>query len=128
MNIGSATPTYLVLGSTFQLTSVFTEGIWVANESTVHRLKPSYGGYRHEPFIDKWFGPDGSQRLRLDAFQQFIIQLHGVFDELEFAMLDVDRLGYITGTDLARSLVAPAPVAMIDRLLNRVCSSAFRTS
>jgi hypothetical protein len=75
---------------------------------------------RHEPFIEKWFGKDGGKKLHLQDFMQFIVQLHGIFDELEFALLDADGSGHITGLDLARSLVAPASVLMIDKLLDRV--------
>jgi hypothetical protein len=75
---------------------------------------------RHEPFIEKWFGLDGKRTLRLADFQLFIVELHMVFDELEFAMLDDDNDGAISGLDLARSLVAPAAVTVIDRLLDRV--------
>ena len=53
-------------------------------------------------------------------FQKFIIELHTAFDEMEFAMLDVDNTGWITGLDLARSLAAPASIKVVDRLLDRV--------
>jgi hypothetical protein len=75
---------------------------------------------RHEPFIERWFGDKGDKRLQLQDFMEFVVQLHSIFDELEFALLDADGSGYITGLDLARSLVAPASVVMIDKLLNRV--------
>ena len=57
--------------------------------------------------------------LQVD-FQKFIIELHTAFDEMEFAMLDVDNTGWITGLDLARSLAAPASIKVVDRLLDRV--------
>lgn len=75
---------------------------------------------RHEPFIDKWFGKDGERKLALADFMAFIVQLHHIFDELEFALLDADGSGSITGLDLARSLVAPASIQSIDQLLSRV--------
>ena len=77
---------------------------------------------RDEPFIDKWFGADGNKRMQYDTFQKFLVQLHGIFDGMEFDMLDVKGKGYISGLELARSLVAPGPVTMIDALLDRVCS------
>lgn len=60
--------------------------------------------------------------MQYDTFQKFLVQLHGIFDGMEFDMLDVKGKGYISGLELARSLVAPGPVTMIDALLDRVCS------
>lgn len=81
---------------------------------------------RHEPFIDKWFGKDGERKLALADFMAFIVQLHHIFDELEFALLDADGSGSITGLDLARSLVAPASIQSIDQLLSRVRHPGLR--
>lgn len=75
---------------------------------------------RHEPFIDKWFGEAGDLRLKLSEFQSFVSDLHTVFGDLEFALLDTHARGSISGLDLARSFVAPASVSMIDGLLDRV--------
>eukprot|EP00892_Ulva_mutabilis_P006095 jgi/Ulvmu1/3858/UM018_0077.1 len=72
-----------------------------------------------EPFIHKWFGKDGNGRLKLADFMQFLIDLHGIFDDLEFSILDIDQDGVISGLDLARSLASPASIKYIDSLLDR---------
>ena len=75
---------------------------------------------RDEPFIDKWFGADGSKRMQFETFRKFLVQLHSIFDGMEFEALDVAAAGHISGLELARSLVAPGPVTSIDGLLDRV--------
>ena len=78
------------------------------------------GTCRDEPFIDKWFGVDGSKRMQFETFRKFLVKLHGIFDGMEFDMLDVKGAGHISGLELARSFVAPGPVTSIDPLLDRV--------
>ena len=51
---------------------------------------------------------------------KFLIDLHGIFDDLEFSILDTDQDGAISGLDLARSLASPASTKYIDGLLDRV--------
>lgn len=75
---------------------------------------------RNEPLIEKWFGRDGKARVQLSQFSAFLVKLHAVFARLEFDLIDVDDDGIISGRDLARSLVAPASVSHVDRLLDRV--------
>lgn len=73
-----------------------------------------------EPFIHKWFGRDGKGLLSLAEFTRFLVNLHSIFDGLEFNLLDTDQDGFVSGLDLARSLVSPASIQYIDRLLDRV--------
>lgn len=88
--------------------SKFRSDLWLCRDT------PSNG------LMLTWFGANGDQHLRLDQFQAFLVQLHHVFEALEFNILDHDGDGKISGLELARSLVAPAGVRLIDDLLNRV--------
>jgi hypothetical protein len=58
--------------------------------------------------------------MLFDTFRKFLVQLHAIFEGMEFEMLDVKGDGYISGLELARCFAAPGPVTHIDALLDRV--------
>ncbi|KAG2451387.1 hypothetical protein HYH02_003988 [Chlamydomonas schloesseri] len=67
-----------------------------------------------------FFGKDGTKKLYLPEFQDFLTKLHEEVVKLEFAHYDNMGRGSMAPVDFARSLVATADVRQVDKLLDRV--------
>jgi hypothetical protein len=72
-----------------------------------------------------FFGESSSKKLHLPKFRAHLQSLHANIVAAEFRHYDVSGRGWISGTDLARSIVTPADVRRVDALLDKVGAAAW---
>lgn len=83
-------------------------------------LRPLRSDSANAGLFVHFFGADGSRKLHLPEFCDFLERLHGEMALLEFSHYDCTGVGSIPAVDLGRSLVARADIRQVDTLLDKV--------
>ncbi|GLC44097.1 hypothetical protein PLESTB_000929600 [Pleodorina starrii] len=106
--------------SEFMVVVELLQGMANVHTSSVGRSKKLLLDGTHAGLFVAFFGKDGSKKLYLPEFRDFLDRLHDELVRLEFRHYDCNRTGSITALDFGRSLAATADIRNVDRLLDKV--------
>lgn len=78
------------------------------------------GDVENAGLVELFFGKDGTRKLPMEQFEQFLKDLHNEIITLEFAHYDFDNRGSISATDFGLSMAASADLSKTHHYLDRV--------